>query len=373
MIIAVPKEIKAQEFRVGLTPESVKTLINDGHEVWIETTAGEGIGCPDDDYRSVGARIAANATETFAKGELIIKVKEPLAAERAMLQADQILFTYLHLASDPEQADELIQSGATCIAYETVTDNAGKLPLLMPMSAIAGRLAVQEAAIHLEKTHGGMGVLLSGAPGVQAESVVIIGGGIVGSNACRIALGLGARVTILDRSENLLGELDSRFAGKVNCALSTTDSIAEYVSTAAMVVGAVLVPGGKADHLIPASLVKQMRPGSVIADVAIDQGGCCENSRPTTHSDPTFIVDDVIHYCVANIPGAVPRTASKSLNSATVPFIRELANKGVKAALQENANFRNGLNVCQGNVTQNEVADDLGLPYVNASEALAAL
>ncbi len=373
MIIAVPKEIKAQEFRVGLTPESVKVLVEDSHEVWIESSAGEGIGCSDEDYIKVGAHIAADAQQVFATGELIVKVKEPLAQERALLRADQILFTYLHLASDPEQTADLIKSGAICIAYETVTDNAGKLPLLTPMSAIAGRLAVQEAATHLEKHNGGMGVLLSGAPGVQAESVVIIGGGIVGSNACRIALGLGARVTILDRSENLLGELDSRFEGKVNCVLSTPETIEEYVTKAAMVVGAVLVPGGRADHLIPSSLVKKMRPGAVIADVAIDQGGCCENSRPTTHKDPTFIVDDVIHYCVANMPGAVPRTASKSLNSATLPFVRELASKGVKAALTENSNFRNGLNICQGKVTQSEVAEDLGLDFTPASEALAAL
>lgn len=370
MIIAAPKEIKAQEFRVGLTPNSVSVLAGDGHEVWIESGAGLGIGCTDEDYREAGANIAADAEEVFRRAELLIKVKEPLAEERARLRADQTLFTYLHLASDEQQTRDLIASNAVCIAYETVTNEAGKLPLLMPMSAIAGRLAVQEAAIHLEKHHGGMGVLLSGAPGVQSESVVIIGGGVVGSNACRIALGLGGDVTVLDRSEALLGELDTRFSGKVNCVLSSAETIEQYVTGAAMVVGAVLVPGGRADHLISSALVKKMRPGAVIADVAIDQGGCCENSRPTTHKDPTFIKDEVIHYCVANIPGAVPRTASKALNSATLPFIRELARKGVKQALMDNKHLRNGLNICRGKVTQQEVAEDLNLEFVAAAEVI---
>ena len=373
MIIAAPREIKAQEFRVGLTPHSVAALVADGHEVWIESEAGAGIGCHNEHYEQAGAQIAATADEVFERAELIVKVKEPQPAERARLRPEQTLFTYLHLASDPDQARDLVASGSICIAYETVTDNAGRLPLLMPMSAIAGRLAVQEAAIHLEKHHGGMGVLLSGAPGVESEKVTIIGGGVVGSNACRIALGLGARVTILDRSESLLGDLDTRFKGQVNCVLSTPESVAEQVAESALVVGAVLVPGGRADHIISRELVRRMRPGSVIADVAIDQGGCCETSRPTTHKDPTFIVDDVIHYCVANIPGAVPRTASKALNSATLPYIRELARKGVVPALKANANLRNGLNVCRGRVTQHEVAEDLELDYVPADQALASL
>lgn len=370
MIIAAPKEIKAQEFRVGLTPHSVAALVQDGHEVWVEDDAGIGIGCHNEDYAQAGAHIAATAEEVFDRAELIIKVKEPQAGERALLRPEHTLFTYLHLASDPEQTRGLIASQAICIAYETVTDKAGRLPLLMPMSAIAGRLAVQEAAIHLQKHHGGMGVLLSGAPGVESEQVTIIGGGVVGSNACRIALGLGARVTILDRSESLLGDLDTRFKGQINCVLSTPETVAEHVPGAALVVGAVLIPGGRTDHLISRALVKQMRPGSVIADVAIDQGGCCETSRPTTHKEPTFIVDDVIHYCVANIPGAVPRTASKALNSATLPFIRELANKGIVPALKANENLRSGLNVWRGQVTQHEVAEDLGLDYVPAEQAL---
>lgn len=371
MIIACPREIKAQEFRVGLTPYSTSVLVDDGHEVWIESTAGAGIGCADDDYLAAGARIVDTAAELFDRAELVIKVKEPQAEERKLLKPDQILFTYLHLASDAKQTSDLLESGSICIAYETVTDAQGRLPLLMPMSAIAGRLAVQAAAGHLEKHQGGMGVLLSGAPGVDAESVTIIGAGVVGSNACRIALGLGASVTVLDRSEKALADLQSRYSGTLNCVISTPESIEEYVSRSALVVGAVLIPGGRADHLISSALVKKMRPGSVIADVAIDQGGCCENSRPTTHKEPTFIIDEVIHYCVANIPGAVPRTASKSLNSATLPFIRELANKGLAPALRDNRHLLGGLNVCRGLMTQEEVAEDLGLDYVPAAEALA--
>lgn len=373
MQIGCPKESKAQEHRVGLTPESVADLVADGHEVWIENNAGLGIGCDNQAYEQAGASIAADLDEVFARAELIIKVKEPNAEERSKLESRHTLFTYLHLASDPEQTHDLIDSGAVCIAYETVTDSAGHLPLLTPMSVIAGRLSVQESVIHLEKHHGGMGILLSGAPGVNAESVVIIGGGVVGSNAARIALGLGAKVTVLDRSESKLGELDSRFAGKVRCELSTAESIEEFVTGAALVVGAVLIPGSRADYVISSELVKKMRPGSVIADVAIDQGGCCENSHPTTHAEPTFVKDGVIHYCVANIPGAVPRTASRSLNNATLPFIRALASAGAKQALSDDPHLLNGLNVCRGKLTRQEIAADLNLEYTSASDALTLI
>jgi alanine dehydrogenase len=376
MKIACPRESKTQEHRVGLTPESVKVLVNDGHEVWIERNAGHGIGQSDEQYRQAGAQIAADLDEVFARGELIIKVKEPNADERSKLAPGHTLFTYLHLASDPEQTRDLVASKAICIAYETVTDKNQRLPLLTPMSVIAGRLSVQEAVIHLEKHHGGLGVLLSGAPGVDAESVVIVGGGVVGSNAARIALGLGANVTILDRSRSRLEELNESFSGAVNCLYSDQDSIATAIRDAALVIGAVLIPGSRANYVISSEMVKTMRPGAVIADVAIDQGGCCENSRPTTHDQPTFVKDGVIHYCVANIPGAVPVTASRSLNSATLPYIRALAGKGTKRALTEDAHLLNGLNVCRGQLTRAEIAEDLkslGLPCQSAAEAVAAL
>lgn len=373
MIIGAPQETKDQEFRIGLTPDSVRALVSDGHEVWIEHDAGLGIGTGDTDYQAIGAKIANDADALFEVTELIIKVKEPNHEECQRLRAHQTLFTYLHLASDPVQTAHLMASNAVCIAYETVTDDAGKLPLLIPMSEIAGRLSVQEAAAHLNKHNGGMGILLGGATGVEPASVVIIGGGVVGTNACQIALGLGATVTILDRSEAKLKELNKQFDGRLNCVISTADSVEEYVSSAALVIGAVLIPGGGATtKVIPSSLVKKMRPGSVIADVAIDQGGCCENSRPTTHKDPTFVVDGVIHYCVANIPGAVPKTASQALNNATLPYIRELANKGIKTALLENKHLLNGLNVCRGRVTRAEVAQYLEIEYCPAEQALQA-
>lgn len=370
MKIGCPKESKDQEYRVALTPKSVKTLVDDGHEVWIEHHAGLGISCSDQDYEAAGAKIAVDADALFAAAELIVKVKEPNHIERMRLKPEHTLFTYLHLASDPEQTRELIDSNAVCIAYETVTDDQGTLPLLTPMSEIAGRLSVQEAAAHLGKHNGGMGVLLGGATGVPAAHVVIIGGGVVGMNACKIARGLGAKVTILDKSEQRLQELNEQFSGQVNCVISSEETLAQNAIDADLLIGAVLVPGGAAAKLIPASLVKKMKPGSVIADVAIDQGGCCENSRPTTHSDPTFEIDGVIHYCVANIPGAVPKTASEALNNATLPYIRELASKGAVAALSENKHLCNGLNVCKGMVTRPEVAKDLGLPYTEAAVAL---
>ncbi len=373
MKIACSKESKDQEFRVALTPKSVKTLIDDGHEVWIETQAGAGISCSDEDYKSVGAKIAKGVGELFARGELIIKVKEPNHAERMLLRPEHTLFTYLHLASDPDQTRELIDSDAVCIAYETVTDENGTLPLLTPMSEIAGRLSVQEAAAHLGKHNGGMGILLGGATGVPGAHVVIIGGGVVGENACKIALGLGAKVTILDRSEKRLQQLTDKYSDRISCVISTAASLEQYALDADLLVGAVLVPGGAAAKLISAELVKKMKPGSVIADVAIDQGGCCENSRATTHKDPTFIVDGVIHYCVANIPGAVPKTASEALNNATLPYVRELASKGIHNALAENKHLLNGLNVCKGKLTRPEVAADLDLEFTEAEKAIEAI
>ena len=300
-------------------------------------------------------------------------MKEPNHAERMLLTPEHTLFTYLHLASDPDQTRELIDSDAVCIAYETVTDDNGTLPLLTPMSEIAGRLSVQEAAAHLGKHNGGMGVLLGGATGVPGAHVVIIGGGVVGENACKIALGLGAKVTILDRSETRLQQLTDKYSDRINCVISTAASLEQYAVDADLLVGAVLVPGGAAAKLISAELVKKMKPGSVIADVAIDQGGCCENSRATTHKDPTFIVDGVIHYCVANIPGAVPKTASEALNNATLPYIRELASKGIHNALTENKHLLNGLNVCKGKLTRPEVAADLDLEFTEAEEAIEAI
>lgn len=373
MKIGCPKESKDQEYRVALTPKSVKILVDDGHEVWIEHHAGVGISCSDEDYLAVGAKIASDADALFDAVELIIKVKEPNHIERMRLKPEHTLFTYLHLASDPEQTRELIDSNAVCIAYETVTDDQGTLPLLTPMSEIAGRLSVQEAAAHLGKHNGGMGVLLGGATGVTAAHVVIVGGGVVGMNACKIALGLGAKVTILDKSESRLQQLNEQFSGQVNCVTSNEETLTQNAIDADLLIGAVLVPGGAAAKLIPASLVKQMKPGAVIADVAIDQGGCCENSRPTTHAEPTFDIDGVIHYCVANIPGAVPKTASEALNNATLPFIREIANKGTHAALTENKHLGNGLNVCKGKVTRPEVAKDLGLAYTETAMALQEL
>ncbi|GJM12662.1 MAG: alanine dehydrogenase [Pseudohongiella sp.] len=372
MKVGCPRETKDQEYRVALTPNSVRTLVDDGHEVWIEHQAGLGISCSDEDYTAAGAKIAVDADELFATAQLIVKVKEPNHVERMRLKPEHILFTYLHLASDPQQTEELLASNAVCIAYETVTDDNGRLPLLTPMSEIAGRLAVQESAAHLGKHNGGMGVLLGGATGVEAAHVVIVGGGVVGMNACKIALGLGAKVTILDTSEQRLEELQKQFSGQVNCVKSNEEKLTQYAIDADLLIGAVLVPGGAAAKLIPASLVTKMKPGSVIADVAIDQGGCCENSRPTTHRDPTFEIDGVIHYCVANIPGAVPITASEALNNATLPFIRKLASEGL-AALNEDKHLRNGLNVCRGKLTRPEVAKDLGLAFTEAEVALEEL
>lgn len=373
MQVGSPKESKEQEYRIGLTPKSVRELIKDGHEVWIEKDAGAGIGASNEDYFAAGAQIAANIGDLFDRVELIVKVKEPNSSERKLLRPHHTLFTYLHLASDPEQTRDLLSSQATCIAYETVTDADGHLPLLTPMSEIAGRLAVQEAAAHLCKHHGGMGVLLGGATGVEPAHVVIVGGGVVGSNACKIALGLGAKVTVLDKSQSQLARLNKKYAGAINCVESTPEALATYVKAADLLVGAVLTPGGKAAKLITSAMVKTMKPGAVIVDVAIDQGGCCENSRPTTHTHPTFVVDGVIHYCVANIPGAVAKTASAALNIATLPFTRALAGKGIRQALTANPHLLAGLNICRGQVTSPEVARDLGLPYTDPKSLLTEL
>jgi len=365
MRIGVPKEIKVLESRVGLTPASAREAVHHRHEVLVEHNAGQGIGMDDDDYRRAGARIVATAAEVFAGADMIVKVKEPQAGERRMLKSGQILFTYLHLAPDPEQAKDLVGSGAVCIAYETVTSSSGGLPLLAPMSEVAGRMAVQAGAYYLEKPHGGPGVLLGGVPGVAPAKVVVLGGGVVGSHACHIALGMGAEVWVLDRSVDVLRALWRQFGRPLNTVYSTRDAIERHVTTADMVIGGVLIPGASAPRLVSRELVSRMRPGSVIVDVAIDQGGCFETSRPTTHADPVYVVDGVIHYCVANMPGGVPRTSTLALNNATLPFVLAIADKGWKAALAADPHLRNGLNIAFGKVTCAPVAEALGYKYVS--------
>ena len=328
MIIGVPKEIKNHEYRVGLTPRSVKEFVSHGHTVLVETNAGIGIGASDDDYSSHGAEIISSAKEVFATADMIVKVKEPQAVEIAMLREGQILYTYLHLAPDPEQTKGLVKSGAICIAYETVTSPRGGLPLLAPMSEVAGRMSIQAGAHVLEKAQGGRGMLLGGVPGVAPAKVVIIGGGVVGSNAAQMALGARAQVTVLDRSTQALARLDKEFNGAVKTVYSTQDSLEEYVLDADLVIGGVLIPGAAAPKLVTEAMVKAMKMGSVLVDVAIDQGGCFETSRATTHDEPTYMVDGIVHYCVANMPGGVPRTSTIALNNATLPFLINLANKG---------------------------------------------
>ncbi len=370
MKIGVPREIKNHEYRVGLTPASVRELCVRGHEVLIESGAGLGIGMRDEDYQRAGAGIAADAAEVFARAELVVKVKEPQPDECRQLREGQLLFTYLHLAPDPEQARLLVESGVTAIAYETVTGPGGSLPLLAPMSEVAGRMAVQAGAHCLEKEAGGAGVLLGGVPGVASARVVVIGGGVVGTNAIRMAMGMEANVTVLDRSLKRLQELDFQFGGRLNTIYSTVDSLERYVTGADLVVGAVLIPGASAPKLVTREMIAAMRPGSVVVDVAIDQGGCFETSRPTTHSDPTYVVDEVVHYCVANMPGAVPRTSTFALNNATLPFVLALAGHGVRAALTHDPNLLAGLNVHRGRVTCSAVAEALGYEYVSPSRAL---
>ncbi len=370
MRVGVPKEIKVLENRVGLVPGSVRELVTHGHEVVVEHNAGQGIGMDDDAYRKAGAKVLASAAEVFAAADMIVKVKEPQAVERKMLRQGQVLFTYLHLAPDPEQAADLVASGAVCIAYETVTSSTGGLPLLAPMSEVAGRMAVQAGAYYLEKPHGGLGVLLGGVPGVDPAKVVVLGGGVVGSHACHIALGMGAEVWVLDRSVEVLRALWRQFGRPLNTVFSTHDALENHVTSADLVIGGVLIPGASAPKLVSAALVKRMKPGSVIVDVAIDQGGCFETSRATTHADPVYVVDGVTHYCVANMPGGVPRTSTFALNNATLPFVLSLADKGWKKALADDPHLKNGLNVAFGKVTCQPVAEALGYAFVEPAAVL---
>ena len=369
MLIGVPKEIKNHEYRVGLAPASVREVAAQGHRVIVQTLAGEGIGATDEDYRAAGATITNDPAEAFS-ADMIVKVKEPQAPERAMLREGQILFTYLHLAPDPEQTSDLVKSGAICIAYETVTSPAGGLPLLAPMSKVAGRMSIQAGAYCLEHPHGGLGMLLGGVPGVDPAKVVILGAGMVGTHATHIAVGMGADVWVIDRSPEVIEAHWQQFGRSTNSVFSTRDAIERHVLEADLVIGGVLIPGAAAPKLVTSDMVSAMKPGSVIVDVAIDQGGCCETSRATTHADPTYVVDDVVHYCVANMPGGVPRTSTYALNNVTLPHVMTLANKGYRQALVDDEHLRNGLNVHGGKITCREVADDLGYEF---TEPLAAL
>ena len=370
MLIGVPKEIKNHEYRAGLTPSSVRELINRGHKVIVQTQTGLGIGLSDEDYQAAGAEIVNSPEVIFDSSDMIVKVKEPQPNECNMLSKGQILFTYLHLAPDEIQTRLLVESGVTAIAYETVTGPNNSLPLLAPMSEVAGRLAIQAGAHSLEKAQGGNGTLLGGVTGVAPARVLVIGGGVVGTNAAQIASGMGANVTILDRSIARLSELDNELSGRVTALYSTAQVIEEHALMADMVVGAVLLPGAAAPKLINRDLISRMRAGSVVVDVAIDQGGCFETSKATTHQNPTYVVDDIVHYCVANMPGAVPRTSTFALNNATLPFTLALANKGYKQALLDDANLMQGLNVHEGKVTYKAVADVWGYDYVSAKEAI---
>lgn len=372
MIIGLPKEIKTHEYRVAMVPGAVRELVQRGHAVLVETQAGDGVGFSDNDYLAVGAKIISTADEVFNNAELIIKVKEPLAIERARLKPNHVLFTYLHLAADPEQTRDLVQSGATCIAYETVTSPSGTLPLLAPMSEVAGRMSIQAGAHYLEKSQGGCGVLLAGVPGVAPAKVVIIGGGVVGSNAAQMAVGLGAHVVIMDNNVESLRRLDAQFGASVQLIYSTRQSLEEHVLSADLVIGAVLIPGAAAPKLVSAEMIKAMKAGAVVVDVAIDQGGCFETSKATTHDDPTYVFDEVVHYCVANMPGAVARTSSFALNNVTLPYITALADKGWRQSLTQDKHFLNGLNVCQGKVTNGAVAKSMQCDYLDACKIVRA-
>jgi len=370
MKIGCVKEIKAQEFRVGLTPSATKEAILHGHTVYIEKSAGIGSGFEDDEYLNVGARIIDTADEIFQTCDMIVKVKEPQAQERKMLRSGQILFTYLHLAPDMPQTKDLLESGCTAIAYETVTDRRGGLPLLAPMSEVAGKLAPQVGSWTLQKANGGRGVLMGGVPGVSPAKVIVIGGGVVGTHAAKVSAGMGADVTVLDRSLERMRYLDDVFSASFKCEFSSSANIARLIQEADMVIGAVLIPGASAPKLISKSQLSSMKPGSVLVDVAIDQGGCFETSRATTHADPIYEVDGVVHYCVANMPGAVARTSTEALGNSTLPYMLELANKGWKRACSENPHLANGLNVHDGKVTYQAVADALGLPCVSLDSVL---
>jgi len=371
MRIGVPREIKVHEYRVGLVPAAVHELVERGHKVLVEAHAGAGIGCSDADYRRVGAKIAKNAAEVFERSELIVKVKEPQPQECRRLGKGQVLFTYLHLAADKGQAEALVKSGATCIAYETVTAPDGTLPLLTPMSEVAGRMSVQVGAYYLQKANGGRGILLGGVPGVAPAKVIVLGGGVSGTNAIEMAVGLRADVTVVDRSVRRLRELATVFGPSLRTEYSTQQHIDALVVGADLVIGAVLIAGAAAPKLVKKDTIKRMKAGAVLVDISIDQGGCFETSRPTTHAEPTYVVDDVIHYCVTNMPGAVPRTSTFALNNATLPFALKLADHGWLEALRADAHLANGLNVHAGHITNEAVARDLGLPYTPVREVLA--
>ncbi len=370
MHVGTVREIKNHEYRVGLTPESARELVAHGHQVWVETGAGIGIGASDADYQAAGAQIKANTAEVFQHCELIVKVKEPLPAERPLLREGQVLFTYLHLAPDPEQTADLLKSGVTAIAYETVTGPDHSLPLLRPMSQVAGRMAIQAGATALEKAHGGRGVLLGGVPGVLPGKVTILGGGVVGFNAAQMATGLGADVTILDRAPDVLERLGSHFEGRAKTRFSNKANLLESVTEADLVIGAVLIPGAAAPKLVTREMLRSMKPGAVLVDVAIDQGGCFETSHPTTHTDPTFIVDGIVHYCVANMPGAVARTSTYALNNVTLPHVLKIADLGWRRALEDNPHFAAGLNIHAGRVTHPAVAHELGYELEPVDQAL---
>jgi alanine dehydrogenase len=370
MIIGVPREIKTLEFRVGLVPDAVSDLARHGHRVLVETHAGDGISVDDDEYALAGAEIMATAKEIFAAAELIVKVKEPQPAELKLLRPGQILFTYLHLAADQSLTQDLQNSGAVCIAYETITDGAGHLPLLQPMSEVAGRMSIQVGAHCLEKEAGGSGILLGGVPGVPAAEIVVLGGGTVGENAIRMAVGMEAQVTVIDRSIARLRELDAMFGSRIQTVYSTADTVARAVAKADLVVGAVLIPGAAAPRLVTRPMLRAMRRGSALVDVAIDQGGCFETSRPTTHANPTYVEEGIVHYCVTNMPGAVPRTSTFALNNATQPFVLALAEKGWRRALADDVHLRRGLNVCEGKLTNDRVAAAFGAAFVDPSDVV---
>ena len=372
MLIGVPKEVKSHEYRVGLVPGSVRELVHHGHKVVVETGAGTGIGFDDGAYEAAGAEILMRGADVFAAAEMIVKVKEPQPDEVLALREDQVLFTYLHLAADRKLTEALLRSGAVGIAYETVSDRQGGLPLLAPMSEVAGRMSVQVGAHCLEKEQGGLGILLGGVPGVAAAKVVILGGGVSGTNAARMAMGLEAHVTVIDRSLPRLYELDMQFGSQLHTLFSTVENIEREVVSADLLIGAVLVPGAAAPKLVSRQLVRAMKPGSVIVDISIDQGGCIETSRPTTHADPTYIDEGVVHYCVTNMPGAVARTSAVALNNATLPFVLAIADRGWRRALSDDPHLRNGLNTCRGQLTHPAVAHDLGLTLTAPERALAS-